>query len=466
MAMLFLLCGFGFTLACSSQSGGVDGSGGNLRKIEYSAYSSYVTQFHRFFVKDVAFRIALIAENSPEDFFLNTERWLQFIGNDLDEFVELVDRVKFVPRKDWCESVDHPEGVSDAAINSKNEVCLSYPAFQNFDHMDFIRKAVILTFHELAHLRGFDEVFAKSIQADLEGEVGLGSKVLLVNSDQHERFWGSFREFSNFSAQALVEIVNTESSTVPAKACSYLGASLIQSLGVSLPKYLNDRISFLQVTLRSLEGGCRNLDKVDLANQISNFLGKVLEFSEMYRSYAFRNCQNLCTPTRFHLGGVESALSYWKIKRALILGRIDAKTKMENVACRLLNEDTNEFLDFRPVDENSYKDTFFEVGHNGIDVVSFERGHSSIGPTIQVSLRHNGAMEVLSSTGSVFSEATAFAGLVQEGVSQRFSIRFAHMEGHEGKGLPYSLKGPIFNTIRLAPQIKERFELNCQLDSL
>ena len=183
--LMVLACGCQQKADENKASGGVDGSGGNLSAWTYEAFDQWVREENPYFTRDMVHRLYVIQKNSPGDFAPEQELAKRFLEISEPQFMSALEKISYFTAQESCPSGSHEK--RDGSYIADGRVCLSHSAFKNLPLANLVSKILILTMHELAHMRGLNEVEASKWQKIFEtGD--MGTKSILILNPNYKNF--------------------------------------------------------------------------------------------------------------------------------------------------------------------------------------------------------------------------------------------------------------------------------------
>lgn len=186
LTLATLVTAFGALVSCSNKdsssqtpapagaaanSGGVDGSGGDLPSLSYKDFEDFINNDLRFHVRDLAARM-IKYEKLPGGGSSNgrtvspVTHLFRDLVTDPNKFIE---PVKFFANSGFCESNEGNEvHTKDASIDKKGNICISFRPYRNMSSIMAFRKILSLSLHEISHYYGYNEEQAIEIQESID----------------------------------------------------------------------------------------------------------------------------------------------------------------------------------------------------------------------------------------------------------------------------------------------------------
>ncbi len=408
-----------------ASKGGVDGSGGNLRSIEYLSFKDFVENDQQLYLRDIIHRLALIQKNSPDDLGTSEGILQKFIGKNIEDIESLARTVHFHATNGECKSNNHPS--ADSAVTKEGVICVSHLAFMRFTNRDLVPKLMSLTFHELSHLRGFNEDEAVKLQLLLEDHGQIGKKVILANNEEYAGARKAIEKIGRRASFALDTILDNE-----ADACISYGEAIslvedFNSFSWSLPHYLVKQTA--DSVLRGLTGTrCNFKHKDEGRKQLVEILKNVAAIDRIFEQFESPMCTgNLCMRRRW-LGTnnpEESILRTEAVGQDLDRHSNLPNTVVDKVECRLEN------LSDKLVTTMTFKEKENSLERITIKNFSFiDVSPDLFVPSImQIRIWHDGFIQLLDADGFT-SSGVSLAGFIQNGSKEKISIHFATMNAN------------------------------------
>lgn len=460
--------------------GGVDGSGGNLKSFEYLSFKDWIENIHKHYLRDAVYRLLTIKKNSPEEFKFNPIVD-KFLGENPDKILDLAQSLKFISNPKSCRSSNH--GDSDSAVTKDGVVCFSFPAFKRFTSMEFLNKLLAISFHEMAHMRGFSEKEAVELQLSLEDNEKLGKEIFLTNNLDYRISRELVAMMGRHLGSALSFLMSRNDESL-INACNSLtraheNATNFYFYGQALPTFLEsettEKLAFPIGQLSLLN--CRKFAKKELAQKIALIIEDFISISKNFERYESPLCTgNLCTNRRWIRAiSTEEDLLKWNLVKNYFNDDLDYPITMEdNISCHLKNLTDNKNVEL-VVDQGALKVSGDELAQSTFKYI-FLIKDMFLKNIVEISLQHQQNVQLFNVKG--FSPSSAFqtTGFIQEGSNKEISVDLAIMNpnldaprklgdlNHEVEDIPYTTFDPFFYAISNVPTIIKMYRLTCKLE--
>lgn len=461
----------------SPASGGVDGSGGDLVKVSPQVFDEFLSQKHVYFVRDIVDRLYWIKEKSPRDFENSSGLAARFLSEDKSEMYKLIESLKYVSSTEGCLSQNDGEHrITDASI-SGNTVCLSYAAFKNFSISDMTNKLLILTMHEISHLRGFNETEAQKWQKQFEDYQTL-SATILTHKDGYDNLGKALEKISNNLGYGLMYFLNRDSEQNQLGCYSIISASeqaenILKGFGV-VPGLLNEKLTNLYRLVAFLKYDCQSPAKgfeKKLVLKTVEALTQLDEINDLARTYESRFCYEYsCSQSYYDTSTPKAPLLVWYSLRDFYLhDRSYEVTPIKDIKCEIYSfkDQQTEPISFN---YTQYSDGYVtgsstvenygdgreltvRVSYQGINVLPMK----SKGPVL-IEVSYNGNEKIVKSNNFVVA-GFGLLGVLQKGLHEKAEVHFALTE---------SLKNVFnfsFETQKKSLIFPNEFRLSCAIAS-
>lgn len=281
-------------LEVEKNEGVVDGSGGNVVRTSYEEFEKVVNGQLPALVRDLVDRSHLYFSFAEEE-----KRSLEYslfhsISEDVENLFlsnqskskDIYKDITYKPKKGPCLSTNHGGSHTDAAINDKGEMCLSYESFKRFKDEELLKNLLIMSMHEVSHKFGYDEDKAQVIQ-DFYEISRAGKSLILVGNDETK----VYQNYVNAKTRRINYAMGFINQGMANSACIQLYSvygiddDLFESTVVNLPHYytsLESRES--SSTLDELYELCVNIFDKKATDKEMNRLK-----SGLYEIYESRN---------------------------------------------------------------------------------------------------------------------------------------------------------------------------------
>ncbi len=295
------------------QKGGVDGSGGNITKISYQEFKDIIADklppmvdelikrsIVYFSYKDQT-RYELSAVFDEISYENNVHKIINpfehipdlikdFLSEDTEFFTSFLKQVKYRAEKDACVSNNHANHHTDAAINDKTEICLSYKSFKNFQGTELYRNLLVMIMHEVSHAKGYNERDASLIQEFFNSH-HFGKNLIIIGNYKFQNYYhylrqtierldnylslinfGDFEQFCQMEGvlstiERYIEVDDSFSTFVPYAMQelykdSFIGACHRGINYKDTPYFYYDKLEIIEETSKFLAGLNKKLEKI------------------------------------------------------------------------------------------------------------------------------------------------------------------------------------------------------------
>jgi hypothetical protein len=478
-----LMAGFALSIiACSksdknqgdkNQNGGVDGSGGELSYFTYDSFADWLKTEHPAYVRDVVYRLVLIRKSALDDFQFHEDLASRFFGPNLDQLVNSVAKVKFVAARGACPSSNHPAG--DAAFYPDGTICLSYNAFKNFPLEVMFKKMLVMSMHEISHLRHFSE--DEAVQWQLMFEGSLGKNTILAGNSDYETLHDELTTMASHTGVAFRMLLE-RGEDAKLYACQYLAraeehAHRYYSVGSSLPRYLNKKAKDVVFNMAVLALSCGEMSEQEITHAIRPLLEAFATTFAAIEQFESPFCTgNICAGRRPFNPSPDYMLKLWNaLGKSYTAGSPYSEPALQ-AACEVRDVATGRLVPL--VWNDGSADIPLGNSPHRLSIGFWGLGYALEKYIVPVKLDHDGPFQLLDGDGFVATAMFWMNGVLQPDVSKKIHARVALMNGHDRSDgvnklglaepdIPYFAFNPFFWGIRKEPTIERQFDIDCWL---
>lgn len=474
-----MMVGIVLTLgACSKQSkqasGGVDGSGGQLRYFEFDSFADWLKNEHPAYVRDVLHRLILVRKSGQDDFKFDEDLAAHFFGADPDQLMELAGKIKFVAVKGACPSSNHPSG--DAAVYPDGSICFSYNAFKNFPIEVELAKLLILTLHEISHLRGFNEDDAVKWQLKFEPPWGFSGVILTGNSD-YKAAHSELAAMSDKIGWALKSLLSREENA-KRYACERLARAdeHVQRyflVDQALPHYLDKKAHNAVTAMGQLASNCWEMSEQEIARAIPPVLQAFSTAFIAFEQFESPFCTgNICAGRRPYNPNADYMLMAWSVLEKSYTAKAPYTKPSQRPVCEVHDVASSQIVPLEWKDGSAN----LPLGNSKhrLTIGFFSEDNSFDKSFLPVNLSHDGPFQLVEGQGFVASSMFGIDGILKPGSVEKIHARIALMDGHPNPDkknqlglaepdISYFMFDPFLMGIRNKPTIENQFDIDCWL---
>jgi len=463
--------------ACSQSrekaEGGVDGSGGDMPYFVEESVRDWLQTSHKYYMRDMIHRLFLIKENSPSDFGSDREAANKFLGNDQAAFLKEMDQIKYTLVSGRCPSTNPEHGQSDASYSPGN-ICFSYSAFKNLPLGALISRMISLTFHELAHMRGFSEPEAIRWQLAFKEDAPLAGKTITWQNYRYKEN-SEIIESIDFNLGMAFSAIAEKWDHSKITACQAIAAAEAMSSRFSMsaqwaPRYISDHLHSQLATPLYSANDCAAKSEYEIIESLIPIMKALIEANRMFAQYDSPFCKDLMCLETYPRYSAQSLLWFEATSSLLKKNETPAAVRFDRTECTLIHVGDNQEipLEYEATDGggkfvSEIKDPRFP-DLKAISYISIGKGYD--GSTSQIKISHDGMITVLDSKGFVPSALELkgnFFSEQEKSIYTRFSTIKDELAGTDALSFKYGVYSSFTGVIPEAPSVINTYELRCSL---
>jgi hypothetical protein len=451
-------------------SGGVDGSGGDLSYWDDKDLESWIKLTHKSHVRDFVHRLFLVKENSPEDLGQYRDLTERFLGNDKDQLLAEIDKVSYKLVQGRCSSSDNNGHKDSDGAYSAGTICLSYQTFKNMSYESLVPKLIIMSLHELAHMRGFSEEDAVRWQLVFDGKWRLSKKILTWQNYEYKEVYDTLKSIDQSLSSTYSAVINKwEDSKI--HACGNLTAAVKVSMEFSYlsqwtPNYIKHFIGDeIQQPLLSASGNCAKTNQVELLEKLNPIVNALITANRMMAQFDSPFCTGMFCLNSYPSFSVIQMLKYEKVKSLVKKNKKPNPVKFDKIKCALTRLDDGAEVPLKITsDDDELRALAIANDPRFLDLkgVELQIMYDVFADATAVLINHSQTLAPLDDANDFVPRGFDLVGFFFSAEQKEISTRFVTIQERYAHA-DYLVYSSFNQTLTEAPPIISKYEARCSL---